>query len=119
MTKIPTTSCCHSWRWSQKIPLIPACKGGYSGGQHAGPLLNAFGAVADGPEITPLGRWAMERPADSQPVMPEKLITAEMLARLAMFDQAQRRDLAWAAEADGRRGRWRAGWYRVGFQIEE
>ena len=37
----------------------------------------------------------MERLADSQPVMPENLTTAEMLARLAMFDQAQRRDLAW------------------------
>jgi len=57
-------------------------------------LLGAFGAVAAGPEVTPLGRWAMERLAGSQPVMPGNL-TAEMLARLAMFDQAQRRDLAW------------------------
>ncbi|MGO9782433.1 MAG: plasmid pRiA4b ORF-3 family protein, partial [Streptosporangiaceae bacterium] len=58
-------------------------------------LLNAFGAVAEGPEVTPLGRWAMERLADSQPVIPENLTTAEMLARLAMFDQAQRRGLGW------------------------
>lgn len=57
-------------------------------------LLDAFGAVAEGPEVTPLGRWAMERLADSQPVMPENLTAAEMLARLAMFDQAQRRDLS-------------------------
>jgi hypothetical protein len=57
-------------------------------------LLNAFGAVAEGPEVTPLGRWAMGRLDGSQPVMPENLTTAEMLARLAMFDQAQRRDLA-------------------------
>jgi hypothetical protein len=46
-------------------------------------------------KVTPLGCWAMERLADSQPVMPENLTTVEMLARLAMFDQAQRRDLAW------------------------
>ena len=58
-------------------------------------LLDAFGAVAEGPEVTPLGRWAMERLDDRRPVMPENLTTAEMLARLAMFDQAQRRDLAW------------------------
>jgi hypothetical protein len=58
-------------------------------------LLGAFGAVADGPVVTPLGRWAMERLADSQPVMPGNLAAAEMLARLAMFDQAQQRDLAW------------------------
>jgi hypothetical protein len=58
-------------------------------------LLNAFGAVAEGPEVTPLGRWAMERLADSQPVIPENLTPAEMLARLATFDKAQRRDLAW------------------------
>jgi hypothetical protein len=65
-------------------------------------LLNAFGAVARGPEVTPLGRWAMERLAGSQPVMPENLTAAKMLARLAMFDQAQRRDLAreWMAERD-------------------
>jgi hypothetical protein len=37
----------------------------------------------------------MERLDDSQSVMPENLTAAEMLARLAMFDQAQRRDLAW------------------------
>ena len=37
----------------------------------------------------------MERLEDSQPVMPENLTTAKMLARLAMFDQAQRRDLGW------------------------
>jgi hypothetical protein len=58
-------------------------------------LLEAFGAVAAGPVVTPLGRWAMDRLADSQPVMPENLTAAEMLARLARFDQAQRRDLAW------------------------
>ena len=58
-------------------------------------LLDAFGAVAEGPEVTPLGRWAMQQLADSQPVMPENLTAAEMLARLAKFDQAQRRDLAW------------------------
>jgi len=58
-------------------------------------LLDAFGAVAAGPVVTPLGRWAMDRLAGSQPVMPENLTAAEMLARLAMFDQAQRRDLAW------------------------
>ena len=58
-------------------------------------LLDAFGAVADGPQVTPLGRWAMQRLADSQPVMPGNLDAAEMLARLARFDQAQRRDLAW------------------------
>ena len=58
-------------------------------------LLDAFGAVAEGPEVTPLGRWAIQRLADSQPVMPENLTAAEMLARLAKFDQAQRRDLAW------------------------
>jgi len=58
-------------------------------------LLGAFGAVADGPVVTPLGRWAMERLADSQPVMPGNLTAAEMLTRLTMFDQAQRRDLAW------------------------
>ena len=58
-------------------------------------LLDAFGAVAEGPEVTPLGRWAMQRLADSQPVMPEDLTAAEMLARLTKFDQAQRRDLAW------------------------
>jgi len=58
-------------------------------------LLDAFGAVAEGPEVTPLGRWAMERLNDSQPVMPENLTASEMLARLATFDQAQRRDLAW------------------------
>ena len=45
--------------------------------------------------VTPLGRWAMERLADSQPVMPGNLTAAEMLVRLARFDQAQRRDLAW------------------------
>ena len=58
-------------------------------------LLGAFGAVAGGPVVTPLGRWAMERLADSQPVMPGNLTAAEMLVRLARFDQAQRRDLAW------------------------
>ena len=58
-------------------------------------LLGAFGAVADGPVVTPLGRWALDRLADSQPVMPGNLAAAEMLARLARFDQAQRRDLAW------------------------
>ena len=45
--------------------------------------------------VTPLGRWAMERLSDSQPVMPGNLTAAEMLVRLARFDQAQRRDLAW------------------------
>jgi len=58
-------------------------------------LLDAFGAVAAGPVVTPLGRWAMDRLADSQPVMPGNLAAAEMLARLARFDQAQRRDLGW------------------------
>lgn len=58
-------------------------------------MLNAFGVVAEGPQVTPLGRWAMQRLADSQSVMPENLTAAEMLARLAKFDQAQRRDLVW------------------------
>jgi len=44
--------------------------------------------------------WAMERLADSQPVMPENLTVAEMLARLAAFDRAQRRDLAWEWTAE-------------------
>jgi hypothetical protein len=94
-------------------------------------LLDAFGAVAEGPEVTPLGRWAMQRLADSQPVMPENLTAAEMLACLAKFDQAQRRDLAWewmaerdpeeavreilrAAASMSPRMRWSCGWQHRG-----
>jgi len=58
-------------------------------------LLYDFGAIAGGPEITPLGRWAMEQLDDRRPVMPEELTAAQMLMRLTRFDESLRRDLAW------------------------
>jgi Plasmid pRiA4b ORF-3-like protein len=58
-------------------------------------LLEDFGAVTDQPQVTPLGTWAMERLVDRAPFMPEGLTAAEMLERLTMFDDHERRRLTW------------------------
>jgi hypothetical protein len=58
-------------------------------------LLRAFGAVADGPAITALGRWAVRALRAALPGLDDDLTAAEMIAGLVKFDEAERRDLAW------------------------
>jgi hypothetical protein len=58
-------------------------------------LLRAFGAVADGPAITALGRWAVRALRAALPGLDDDLTAAEMIAGLVKFDEAERRVVAW------------------------
>ena len=58
-------------------------------------LLHAFGAVDAGPVLAPLGRWAAGELRAALPGLNDDLTATEMIAKLAKFDEAERRELVW------------------------